>query len=77
MHDEDGKVEEFNWQFQDNVDRGVFQRLTAGEARAYGGAVNYISMVETLQHRPTCDYSLKDLHEPQHEAATTLRSKPK
>ncbi len=29
-----GMVEEFNWQFQDNVDRRVFKRLTAGEARA-------------------------------------------
>jgi hypothetical protein len=39
-----GRLGEFNWQFHDNVDRGVFKQLTAEEARAYTGPVNYISM---------------------------------
>jgi hypothetical protein len=29
-----GRLEEFNQQFQDNVDRAVFRRLTAEEAQA-------------------------------------------
>jgi hypothetical protein len=30
------RVGEFNWQFQDNVDRGVFKRLTAEPVRPLG-----------------------------------------
>jgi hypothetical protein len=42
-------VSQFNQQFQDNVDRGVFRQLSSEEARAYGGPVNYISMVEAFK----------------------------
>jgi hypothetical protein len=51
-----GRLEEFNRQFQDNVDRGVFRPIPKGEADQYKGAVNYISMVEafkTSPHAPT------------------------
>jgi hypothetical protein len=40
-----GRLEEFNWKFQDKVDRGVFKPIPKGEANQYKGAVNYISMV--------------------------------
>jgi hypothetical protein len=32
MTGEDWEMEEFNWQFQDNVDRGLFKRLTVEES---------------------------------------------
>jgi hypothetical protein len=42
------RLGEFNQQFQDNVDRGVFKALTHKEADDYKGPVNYISMVEVF-----------------------------
>jgi hypothetical protein len=35
-----GRLEEFNPQFQDNIDRGVFSRLAVEEAQAYEGPIN-------------------------------------
>jgi hypothetical protein len=47
-----GRLEEFNRQFQDNVDRGVFKTLSREEASRYKGPVNYISMVEAFKAGP-------------------------
>jgi hypothetical protein len=47
-----GRLDEFNRQFQDNVDRGVFKPIPREEADQYKGAVNYISMVEAFKTRP-------------------------
>ncbi len=47
-----GRLAEFNRQFQDNVDRGVFKALTPGIASKYKGTVNYISMVEAFKTGP-------------------------
>jgi hypothetical protein len=44
-----GKWSKFNQQFQDNMDRGVFKQLSREEAKAYGGPMNYISMVEAFK----------------------------
>jgi hypothetical protein len=41
-----GRLDEFNRQFQDNVDRGVIKPIPKEEVDRYNGAVNYISMVE-------------------------------
>ncbi len=54
-----GRLEEFNRQFQDNINGGVFKRLTAEEARAYSGPVNYISMVEAFKLGPHSTTSLR------------------
>jgi hypothetical protein len=35
-----GRLDEFNQQFQDNVDRGVFKSLTRKEADNYKGSIN-------------------------------------
>jgi hypothetical protein len=47
-----GRLEEFNQQFQDNVDRGVFKPIPKEEANQDKGAVNYISMVEAFKTGP-------------------------
>jgi hypothetical protein len=47
-----GRIAEFNQQFQDNVDRGVFKPISSEEATQYKGAVNYISMVEAFKTGP-------------------------
>jgi hypothetical protein len=47
-----GRLNEFNQQFQDNVDRGVFKRLSQEEAQGYKRPVNYISMVEAFKAGP-------------------------
>jgi hypothetical protein len=59
MYDEDGrrltktgKTEEFNRQFQDNIDMGVFRRLSHKELEVYKGLTKYISMVEAYKTGP-------------------------
>jgi hypothetical protein len=47
-----GRLDEFNRQFQDNVDRGVFKAVPREEADQYKGPVNYISMVEAFKTGP-------------------------
>jgi hypothetical protein len=47
-----GRLDEFNRQFQDNVDRGVFKALTREEMERYKGPVNYISMVKAFKTGP-------------------------
>jgi hypothetical protein len=44
-----GRLEEFNRQFQDNVDGVVFRPISREEAGQYKGAVNYIRMVEAFK----------------------------
>ncbi|OBQ32859.1 MAG: hypothetical protein AN484_27625, partial [Aphanizomenon flos-aquae WA102] len=46
------RLEEFNKQFQDTVDRGVFKRLSPEELAAWKGPVNYIAMVEAFKEGP-------------------------
>jgi hypothetical protein len=47
-----GRLDEFNRQFQDNVDRGVFKAIPREEAGKYKGPVNYISKVEAFKTGP-------------------------
>jgi hypothetical protein len=47
-----GRIAEYNRQFQDNVNRGVFKPIPREEADRYKGAVNYISMVEAFKTGP-------------------------
>ncbi len=57
-----GRLDEFNRQFQDNVDRGVFKAVSQEEAERYKGLVNYISIIEAFKTGPQ-----------QHEAAQAVR----
>ncbi len=43
-----GRLDEFNQQFQDNVDRGVFRALTRQVANGYKGPMNCISMLKAF-----------------------------
>jgi hypothetical protein len=47
-----GRMDEFNQQFQDNIDRGVFKPIPREKADQYKGLVNYISMVEAFKTGP-------------------------
>jgi hypothetical protein len=47
-----GRLDEFNRQFQDNMDQGMFKPIPKEEAGRYKGAVNYISMVEAFKTGP-------------------------
>jgi hypothetical protein len=44
-----GRLDEFNQQFQDNMDRGVFKPVPREKADQYKGLMNYISMVEAFK----------------------------
>ncbi len=44
------RVEKFNEQFRDTVDRGVFQKLSPGELRGWKGLVSYIAMVSSRNY---------------------------
>jgi hypothetical protein len=46
------RLDEFNRQFQDNMDQGVFKPIPKEEADRYKGAMNYISMVEAFKTGP-------------------------
>jgi len=46
------RLEEFNALIKDNVDRGVFRKLTEKEIKDYKGPINYISMVEAYKNGP-------------------------
>jgi hypothetical protein len=41
-----GRMEEFNKQFQDNIDREVFRRTSEEELKTHKGLFNYITIVE-------------------------------
>jgi hypothetical protein len=49
-----GRVDEFNSQFKDTVDRGVFRELSKEELKEWKGPFNYIAMVEhsRMAHTP-------------------------
>ena len=47
-----GQLDEFNLQFQDTVQRGVFRELTGEEQDQYTGPVNHITIVETFKPGP-------------------------
>ena len=47
-----GQLSAYDAQFQENIDRGVFEEVTEEEARSYKGPVNYISIVETFKPGP-------------------------
>ncbi len=47
-----GRVEEFNSQFRDRVERGVFRELSAEELKEWKGPLNYIAMVEAFKNGP-------------------------
>jgi hypothetical protein len=46
------RVEEFNEQFRDTVDRGVFQKLSPEKLRGWKGPVNFIAVVEAFRNGP-------------------------
>jgi hypothetical protein len=46
------RLEEFNEQFQDAVNRGVFKELGEHEIKEWKGPVNYIAMVEAFKSGP-------------------------
>jgi hypothetical protein len=46
------RVEEFNAQFKDTVNRGVFRELTKAEVSKWKGPFNYIAMVEAFKNGP-------------------------
>jgi hypothetical protein len=54
-----GKVDEFNSQFMDTVDRGVFRELSKEELREWKGLFNYIAMVEAFKNGPHATTSLR------------------
>jgi hypothetical protein len=47
-----GRVEEFNSQFKDTVERGVFRELSEEELKEWKGPLNYIAMVEAFKNGP-------------------------
>jgi hypothetical protein len=47
-----GRVEEFNSQFRDTVERGVFRELSEEELKEWKGPLNYIAMVEAFKNGP-------------------------
>ncbi len=47
-----GRVEEFNSQFRDTIERGVFRELSEEELREWKGPLNYIAMVEAFKNGP-------------------------
>jgi hypothetical protein len=46
------RLEKFNSQFYDMVERGGFRKLSPEEIADYTGRVNYITMVEALKNAP-------------------------
>ncbi len=54
-----GRLDEFNRQFQDNVDSGVFKPVPKEKANQYKGPVKYISMVEAFKTGPHATIPLR------------------
>ncbi len=72
-----GRLEEFNQQFQDNVDRGVFRALTREETGRYRGPMKYTyQQVGSIQDRSSRYHPIEDLYEQKHEAAGAFRGQP-
>jgi hypothetical protein len=47
-----GRVDKFNSQFKDTVDRGAFRELSKEELREWQGPFNYKAMVEAFKNGP-------------------------
>ncbi len=47
-----GRLQEYNSQFYNIVERGVFQKFSLQEMLEYKGPLNYITMVEALKNSP-------------------------
>ncbi len=54
-----GRVEEFNSQFRDTVERGVFRELSEEELKGWKGPLNYIAMVEAFKNGPHATTTLR------------------
>jgi hypothetical protein len=65
-----GRTEEFNKQIQDNIDKEMFRCLTTNKRESYMVPVKYSTIVEAYK---TGHYPLEDMHEQQHEAASSVR----
>jgi hypothetical protein len=65
-----GRVEEFNNQFRDTVERGVFKELSEEELKEWKGPLNYIAIGGSLQERSACYHTIAHMHEQQPQAAT-------
>ncbi len=48
----EGRTEEFNKQFYETVERGVFKEISRDEMEKWEGPVNYITMVEAFKEGP-------------------------
>jgi hypothetical protein len=48
----EGHTEEFNKQFHETVERGVFKEISRKEMKKWKGPVNYITMVEAFKEGP-------------------------
>jgi hypothetical protein len=48
----EGRTEEFNKQFYETVERGVFKEISREEMKKWEGPVNYITMVEAFKEGP-------------------------
>ncbi len=46
------RTEEFNKQFYETVERGVFKEISREEMKKWEGPVNYITMVEAFKEGP-------------------------
>jgi len=47
-----GQLADFNQQFKESIDRGVFKELGPEEINCYEGPINYITIVETFKPGP-------------------------
>jgi hypothetical protein len=54
-----GRAEEFNKQFYDTVERGVFKEIGPAEMAGWKGPVNYITMVEAFKEGPHSTTTLR------------------
>jgi hypothetical protein len=55
----EGRTEEFNKQFYETVERGVFKEIGREEMKEWKGPVNYITMVEAFKEGPHSTTPLK------------------
>ncbi len=46
------RTDEFNKQFYDTVERGVFREISEKEMQSWSGTFNYIAMVEAFKQGP-------------------------
>ncbi len=70
-----GRVEEFNSQFRDTLERGVFRELSEEELKEWKGPLNYIAMVEAFKNGPHTT-TPAHMHEQQLEATAAGQEIP-